>query len=185
MPCPDMKYETNNLSAGDLDKVPYSGFDTLYFLNKQRDTCIVRGTGKQFSYEIKSPNGNPNCGPDHQYTNQLYTIQFIPMRGNLSFVLTQKYDPQRIYFDMGDSYSVIFDTESNRVGLEYLGSPYYIDSLMINGVKYGRITVCLADIKRGVQEFDTTYKLLYNISHGILFIKSEKENEEFSIIPKP
>jgi hypothetical protein len=184
-PCPDTQYETHNLSAADLNKVPYTGFDTLYFLNKQGDTCIVRGTGKRFSYEIKTQNGNPACPPSDQYTNQLYTIQFIPIRGNLSFSLTQKYEPRRIYFDRGDFYLVRFDTESNRIGLEYPEWSNYIDSLTINKEKYGRIIVCHSEIKNRVQEYDTTYKLLYNMSHGVLFIKSDKDNEEFSIISKP
>jgi hypothetical protein len=184
-PCPDTQYETHNLSAADLNKVPYTGFDTLYFLNKQGDTCIVRGTGKQFSYEIKNQNGNPACPPNYQYNNQLYNLQFIPIRGNLSFILAHKYDPKRVYIDRGDQYSVKFNSESNAIGLKYPDDPYYIDSLLINEHKYGRIIVCLSAIKNRVQEYDTTYKLLYNMSHGVLFIKSDKENEEFSIISKP
>ncbi|MES2558409.1 MAG: hypothetical protein V4590_01625 [Bacteroidota bacterium] len=41
------------ISADDLSKVPYTGFDTLYFINKLGDTCIVRGTGKKFDTEEK------------------------------------------------------------------------------------------------------------------------------------
>jgi hypothetical protein len=176
-PCADTQYRTRNISQEDLSKVPYTGFDTLYFLNKQGDTCIVRGTGKQFSYEIEDEFGNPACDPTYRYSNQIYSISFIAVKGNLDFKLTQSYF--YVIVERGDLYSVDYQASSFRVGLRN-------DSIVLKGVNYRQIVSFLPSVKLGLGGgFDYTYSLLYNSSYGVLYIKSEKENEEFSIIPKP
>jgi hypothetical protein len=174
-PCADTQYRTRNISQEDLSKVPYTGFDTLYFLNKQGDTCIVRGTGKQFSYEIEDEFGNPACDPTYRYSNQVYDISYVAIRGNLAFRLTQ--NRYRILVDRGDFYAVSFSSFSGDVGLQN-------DSLILNGVNYRQIISFLPLLKNKVEDFDYSYSLLYNSNYGVLYIKSEKENEEFSIIPK-
>lgn len=184
--CNDTETITRNISTDDLSKVPYIGFDTLYFLNKQGDTCIVRGTGKQYSYEISYENGNPACPPPRKYFNQLYSIHFVPIKGSFGFVLTQKYNPQRIYIDR-HSYSAVFNWISSSIG-NYPPTPsslFYMDSATINGVVYKKITVFLTDVRGKISVRDTSYKLFYNKTYGILYIKSSKQNEEFSIIPVP
>ncbi len=182
--CNDTETITRNISTDDLSKVPYTGFDTLYFLNKQGDTCIVRGTGKQYNYEISVENGNPACPPPRRYFNQLYSIQFVPLKGNLAFSLTQKFNPGKVYVDR-QLYNVIFDCESPTIDFRDLADSYYIDSLTINSISYNKINIFLTNIRNEIEVSDTSYRLLYNKPYGVLYIKSAKQNEEFSIIPKP
>ena len=65
-PCPDSETTTENLPASTLSKVPYSGNDTLYFLNKQGDTCIVKGNGKQYYYIKEALPSSANCPGDYR-----------------------------------------------------------------------------------------------------------------------
>jgi hypothetical protein len=184
--CGDTETETRNISAADISKVPYTGFDTLYFLNKKGDTCIVRGTGKQYGYETSYDNGDPACPPPRRYLNQLYTIKFVPVKGNLEFELTQKSYPQRIYIDRY-SYNVKFDWSSSSIGLPPPppSAIFYIDSITLNRVLYEKISVFLTEVKGEIGMPDTSYKLFYNRPYGVLRLKSTKQNEEFSIISKP
>lgn len=181
--CNDTETITQNISAGDLSKVPYTGFDTLYFLNKQGDTCVVRGTGKQYSYETEYLQGNPACPPSQKYNYQVYRINFIALRGNLEFTIYQNGEVGLIKIEKSN-YDTYFYSTASIIGVKYNNRPYYIDSLILNGSPYGRITVFSSNVAGEVGVNDTSYKLFYNQPYGILYMKSSKQNEEFSIIPK-
>ncbi|MES2560143.1 MAG: hypothetical protein V4590_10405 [Bacteroidota bacterium] len=181
--CKDPQTYHHNISASDLSKVPYTGFDTLYFIGKAGDTCIVRGTGKKFSSEEKRESSDPGCPTERIDVNQLYTINFIPIKGNLEFQLSQKQSDYNVTVDRS-TYNVIFRFESRGIDREE-NNEDYIDSLIIKNKVYTRISVFLTAVKPIGSVRDTTNRLLYNKSYGILYIKSTKQNEEYCLIPKP
>jgi hypothetical protein len=177
--CPNPTSTFYDLSADDLAKVPYTGFDTLYFKDKQGDTAVVAGGGKTFydDLEYVFNSGGPACLQD-TLRYRAYKIFFRSLRGNLDFTFEQR----RLKFSA---------TVSRNKYLPYYFTAYYpglgqtsiypdyIDSLTINGVKYGRI-----DIENGYDRpvEDTTYRLLINQSHGVLSISSKMHNEEYTLL---
>ena len=155
---------TVNFTADDLSKVPYTGFDTLYFKDINGDTNIVVGSGKQYYYDKEyKTHGGPACPPD--VTNlQAYKIQFNPIKGDLNFKFIQQRDGS--WFAISKTkYSCVFIFE------------YYLlkdSTLVYKGVPISNIT----DIA------DTTYACTFNLKQGILHFKSLKENEEYTLLKK-
>jgi hypothetical protein len=96
--CNDTETQTRNISADDLSKVPYTGFDTLYFLNKHGDTCIVRGTGKQYYNETELESMRAGCPPQRTVFGA-YKISFISVKGGFDFyfILRKIYTSNDIY----------------------------------------------------------------------------------------
>ncbi len=178
---------TETLSQFELDKVPYTGFDTLYFLNKEGDTCITKGTGKKYFVEQRESLNMPGCPPSSITKSNAYKIEFVPIKGNLAFDFIMSKKESCI--------SVIhkFNTRSNepyfKLALYLIGQvstteQNYTDTMMINNQKYGRV------YKMSVKQFnanleDSSYKAYANQSHGVLHLSSVKDNMSFSIIKKP
>ncbi len=178
-------YET--LSDFELNKAPYTGFDTLYFLNKEGDTCITKGTGKKYFVEQRESLNMPGCPPSSITKSNAYKIEFVPIKGNLAFDF--------IMSKQTGSVKVIhkFNTRANEpyfeVAFYLLGQisstgQYYTDTMVINNQKYGRVYQAIV-IQFNVTLKDSTYKSYINQSHGVLHLSSVKDNMSFSIIKKP
>lgn len=175
-PCSDASNTIVNLTAIELNKVPYTGFDTLYFLSKTGDTNIVVGGGKQYYYDTKYSTQPPDCPQNQSTQYQAYKINFTPTKGDLNFSIIQREIKYSIYINV-NKYPFSFSAETGSIGVKITNSIYqYFDSLTINNYKYDKVLVFLAQ--------DTTYKLYMNQPNGILFIRSLKDNEEYSIMKK-
>ena len=167
--CGQATNTTINFTPAELSKVPYNGHDTLYFKDINGDTNIVVGSGKQFYYDVTyTTHGGPAC-PDDVTNSQAYSIKFTSIKGSLNFDMFQRKENSSILINWKDNNSH-FSSEYTSIGLQWLGSPYYIDSLSINNFRYGRIYLFLAS--------DTIHKLYFNQSYGILSMKSD--NDEYS-----
>ncbi|MEI6596318.1 MAG: hypothetical protein WCO28_12200 [Bacteroidota bacterium] len=178
-PCSDASNTIVNLTAIELSKVPYTGFDTLYFLSKTGDTNIVVGGGKQYYYDTKYSTQPPDC-PQNQTTQyQAYKINFTPTKGDLNFQLLQQSMHTQISI-ASKVYPILFKSLYGYIG----GVSSDIDIIKINGIEYNNIFIFLSSMKNQIQNYDTSYTLYYNKSNGILLIKSIKDNEEYSIIKK-
>lgn len=170
----------HRLEPNELQKVPYSGSDTLYFLTKQGDTCIVRGTGKRH-YENQTSHlaGTLDCGPTDYDIYQAYNISYTPVMGGMELVLTQEKKEETITIDLknGPSFSFRYERMDNK------DDAGRIDSLEINHIMYYDVYPSYIYDNLGNQ--DNNYKALFNKSEGILYLKSDKDNIEFSIVKKP
>ncbi|MES2559205.1 MAG: hypothetical protein V4590_05665, partial [Bacteroidota bacterium] len=127
--------------------------------------------------------GDPGCPTERIYINQFYTINFISIKGNFEFSLSQYQSDYAIRIDRS-TYPIVFVFESGGIDLEATHE-YYIDSQNIKNNVYRRISVFLKDTRTQLMSYDSSYQLLYNKQHGLLYIKSVKQNEEYSLIPKP
>jgi hypothetical protein len=137
--CSDSETTTQDLTASSLSKVPYTGYDTLYFLNKQGDTCIVRGTGKQFYYLTETEIGNPDC-PDDYKKIQGYSILFTSVKGDLFFKLNLE-DVFDIKIDV-KKYAYYFEYSTDEIGV--IGRPddtFYIDTITIENKQYHTVRI--------------------------------------------
>ena len=158
--CGQATNTTINFTPAELSKVPYNGHDTLYFKDISGDTNIVVGGGKQFYYDIQyTTHGGPACPPN--VTNyQAYKIQFTPIKGDLSFSINPRFVDGNIRVSK-NNYNVNFFIEFDRL----------IDSSLV----YGGIPIS----NNGA--IDNTYICSYSLKNGLTHIKSQKENEEFTI----
>lgn len=179
--CGNASNTTINLTPDELAKVPYTGFDTLYFKGINGDTNIVVGTGKQFYYDIKyTTHGGPDC-PMDVANYQACKIDFNTLKGDLSFTYTQKLLDRKAIITK-DNYPVYFILNFDLLGTK---SSYnlYSDSMVINGYKYGCVYGALA-YNNITDNKDTSYISYINQTNGVLFIKSQKSNEEYSLLKK-
>ena len=171
---------TVNFTADDLSKVPYTGFDTLYFKDINGDTNIVVGSGKQYYYDkVYKTHGGPACPPDVT-NNQAYKIQFNPIKGDLNFKFIQQRTDWSIVIRK-QNYSAYFTEYYSLLDLTLPNDKYHFDSLTINGKSYYKVM-----LENGYNDYDgdTTYQALINKSFGLLSIKSRKENEEYTLLKK-
>ena len=180
-PCIDASNTIVNLTAIELSKVPYTGFDTLYFLSKTGDTNIVVGGGKQYYYDTKYSTQPPDC-PQNQTTQyQAYKINFIPTKGDLSFTLKIRKIDNSLYI-ISIKYPIVFDESFSSLGKRDLTYFYYVDSLKINSINYTTINRLIP--RPNIGPIDNSYFLYYDLNKGVLLIRSQKDNEEYSIIKK-
>ena len=179
-PCQTTNNTNTDFTAAELAKVPYNGFDTLYFLSKTGDTNIVVGGGKQYYYDIEHTTVPPDCPPNQTIQHQAYKINFTPIKGNLSFTLRQR----QINYEISiakSNYTNSFSLYYPSLGIKDVNNKYYFDSLLLNNCKYGRVIKMFGDIN---YKSDTTFQILINQSNGLLLIASQKDDEEYSIIKK-
>jgi hypothetical protein len=156
--CPVLKDTVYTLSAEDERKIPYIGYDTLYFLNKQGDTCIVRGTGKQYYTEIQSESIRAGCPPQN-YTSKSYIIDFQSLKGEFSFLFkVQAGILHRIFLSEKGA------TTDFRI---------YLFELQNSTLFYGGVS----DITR-----DTCYTSTYNMRLGVTQIKNCNLNTNYTLI---
>ncbi len=163
--CGHASNTTVNLTPDELAKVPYTGFDTLYFKAINGDTNIVVGTGKQFYYDVQyTSHGGPDC-PQDVANYQAYKIQFNPIRGDLRFTFKQQRIDWSININKSD-YSINF----------YFSYYQLTDSTKTyQGIPFDKSTNTY---------IDNSYACSYTIKNGITYIKSQKENEEYSLLKK-
>jgi hypothetical protein len=179
------KYYTADFSEDELKKVPYNGFDTLYFLSNDGDTCIVRGTGKEFFIEQSIDRGIPLCPPNSITNCQAYKIHFVSLRGNFDFTIQQKRLGREIIIkrDNLNFNHIIFTKEYDLLKKQEIINQYYLDTVIINKYKYSEVNRALV-VRNGVVIADTSYNLLINRIDGLLLYQNNNKNEEFTIIKK-
>jgi hypothetical protein len=182
-PCQSASNTNIDFTAAELAKVPYNGFDTLYFLSKTGDTNIVVGGGKQFYYLKTNTTVPPDCPPNQTIQYQAYKINFTPIKGDLNFTFKQQKINSGTIISV-KNYLVDFIDEYDFLGTKQSTNIYYIDSVVINLIKYGRVSISLSQINNRIGQYDTTYKLYMNQPNGILYIKSSVDDDEYSIIKK-
>lgn len=167
----------HDFGINELKKVPYSGNDTLHFLNKDGDTCIVRGTGKKF-YQTQGDSrliGSMDCGPREYDMYQSYIISYISLRGNLEFVLEQSKRSGQIQITP-KIYGPLFTLDYYKMDM----NDGRIDSITINNTQHYNVYAMF-----NYRDDTISYKALINQTEGILYLKNEIENQEFSIIKRP
>ncbi len=178
---------TETLSQFELDKVPYTGFDTLFFLNKEGDTCITKGTGKKYFVEQRESLNMPGCPPSSITKSNAYKIEFVPIKGNLAFdfIMSKKSSSVKVIHKFNTrANEPYFERQLYLLGQQSTTKEIYTDTMVINSQKYGR--VYLANVNQSdVYLGDTSYKSYINQSHGVLHLSSVKDNMSFSIIKKP
>lgn len=177
------EYTTINLTADEQSKVPYTGYDTLYFLTNTGDTCIVRGTGKQYFYETVLEKSEPVCPPVESRNYQAYKLHYYPLRGKLDFVIEQHSSidfGQVLLIRLKDADGV-FRVGSDRIGvIPDWNDSYYIDSLEINQKTFRTIRIMESNISRFQK--DSNVYILYNKQYGILKFENRILNEVFTIL---
>ncbi len=181
--CPDAKNTIINFTADELAKVPYTGTDTLYFLNNKGDTQVVVGQGKQYYYDREYSILYPSCPQNETEDYQAYKLKFTPIKGDLSFELTMQRRNYTLTINV-KSYPINFDAEYPSVGIKNLSSQYYFDSLTVGNQVYKRVRLLLSYVKNEFNQFDTNYELFYNKDFGILKIANIQQGETYSIIKK-
>jgi hypothetical protein len=180
--CPESKTTTEDLTVSSLSKVPYSGYDTLYFLNKQGDTCIVRGTGKKYYYLTETVVGNPDC-PDDSRKVQKFKINFLPIQGDLSYSI-ELVDNTFLNIDV-KTYKYLFWLRVKGIGVAAgdPNNPFDLDSISINGKTYFTIDRAYTEMRNNPNQVDNeNYQVYYNMEFGILRIISKESNEEYTIV---
>lgn len=178
--CPDAQTTTIDLTPASLSKVPYTGYETISFLNKQGDTCIVAGTGKQYYYNTKSKNSTTNCTSDQTKT-QGFTIKFAPVRGDLSFNLSL-FGNSLLEIDV-KMYRYTFEFESNQIGV--LDDQFDLDSMIINNKTYKMVDrAYTVDGISWERTNNDDYQVYYNTQFGVLKIINNENGEEYSILRK-
>ena len=176
-----------SLSAAELAKVTYTGFDTLYFLDKTGDTNIVVGGGRQFFYNQESFDPTLGDCQTDQVNHQGYRIYFKPLKGDLYFQFWQQlfYQPlfdRIVKIVRGSNWNVFLFVEFDLLGTK--GNTYlYTDSMTINGYKYGRV-YGTTKYDGSVYVNDTSYKAYMNQTNGVLYLRDQDNNQEYSLIHK-
>jgi hypothetical protein len=177
---------TETLNQFELEKAPYTGFDTLYFLNKEGDTCITKGTGKQVFVEQRESLNMPGCPPSSITKSNAYKIEFVPIKGNLAFdfIMSKQNGSVKVIHKFNTrANEPYFELELFLLGQQNMTWKGFTDTLVINSQKYGRVYQALVK-QFNVYLGDSTYKSYINQSHGVLHLSSVKDNMSFSIIKK-
>lgn len=157
--CPPPETYTRDFSPLDKSKVPYSGNDTLVFINSKTDTFSYFGSGKKTSYVISRLEGSPDCEWDKE-ANQCDIINFFSPKINDDIIITHS------IHTLGGAEHVIvvtFNTSTFEFAddqVDYVHMPGYIDTITVQGKLYKGVCVF-----RSLDEKD---KLYYNKTNGIV-----------------
>lgn len=173
--CDKLTNEVNNISNDAFGKLPYTGTDTLCFVDELSDTSLVVGQGKNLFYEETSKPVTPVCF--HKILDQAFKISYKPIKGNLAFDVYQKANGKNIVLTV-PTFPVHYYIDYLTVGTY---SPLNLDSANVTGVWYKNVSTATAkDVTFNI--IDDTYTCYYNQPYGVLLIKSEKENKTYSLV---
>lgn len=173
--CDKLTNEVNNISNDAFGKLPYTGTDTLCFVDEINDTSLVVGQGKNLFYEETSKPVTPVCF--HKILDQAFKISYKPIKGNLAFDVYQKANGKNIVLTV-PTFPVHYYIDYLQVGTH---SPLNLDSANVAGVWYKNVSTATAkDVTFNI--IDDTYTCYYNQPYGVLLIKSKKENKTYSLI---
>jgi hypothetical protein len=178
----ESKTTTIDLEPAALSKVTYTGYDTLFFLNSQGDTCILRGTGKQYYYKtVPLTDNNPQCEPNYE-KSQAYNIDFIPILGEFSFTLTLE-DKDDVIINV-KKYPYQYTFLTYEIGVESESSTLYMDTVTINGTLYRTIRLARISRKNNPLDSSPNYSAYYSKDFGIIKLENLDLNEVYTIILK-
>lgn len=173
--CDKLTNEVNNMSNDAFGKLPYTGTDTLCFVDELNDTSLVVGQGKNLFYEETSKPVTPVCF--HKILDQAFKISYKPIKGNLAFDVYQKANGKNIVLTV-PTFPVHYYIDYLTVGTY---SHLNLDSANVAGVWYKNVSTATAkDVTFNI--IDDTYTCHYNQPYGVLLIKSKKENKTYSLI---
>lgn len=188
--CPVLKDIVHKFSAADERIIPYTGYDTLYFLNKQGDTCMVRGTGKQYYIETELESMRAGC-PPQRTVSDAYKIDFVSVKGGFDFYIIKRIVYNNVYIGRR-AMKYVFTVNYYTLGKPVVINEYYFDTVTINGYAYPEVnkTRLLAVMPNSTSGGhytieDTTYQLLVNRYNGVLLFKNDNTNEYYTLIQKP
>lgn len=180
--CMNTQYETVNLTSGDEAKIPYTGYDTLHFLSKQGDTCILRGTGKQYFYEDVNETSIPVCPPTRTTHYQGFSINFIAIKGDLHFNIKVHSSVATLEVNTISNFdnNVLFAASYNQIGT--VQTFLYHDSLEIAGTYYYKVFKMSSIIEGIPNAYDPSNIALINNQLGILYLANTTNSTEYSFI---
>lgn len=174
--CDQLVKEVTTISNDAFGKLPYTGFDTLVFVDESADTSMLIGQGKVMYYEETTKPVTPTCLTP--ILDQAFKISFRPIKGNLSFDVYQKSNGKNIVLTV-PVLPVHFYINYLTVGDQ---SPLNIDSLTISGFTYKNVSKATAkDVTFNI--IDDTYTAYYNLPYGVIYVKSSKEGKTYWRIP--
>lgn len=173
--CDKLTNQVNNISNDAFGKLPYTGTDTLCFVDDLNDTSLLVGQGKNLFYEETSKPVTPVCF--HKILDQAFKISYKPIKGNLAFDIYQKANGNNIVLSV-PTFPVHYYINYLTVGTY---SPLNLDSVNVAGVWYKNVSTATAkDVTFNI--IDDTYTCYYNQPYGVLLIKSKKENKMYSLV---
>lgn len=171
--CDELAEKVTTISNDAFGKLPYSGTDTLTFVDEKNDTSIVVGQGKAMYYEETSQKVTPDCFD--KVLDQAFKISFKPIKGTLFFDVYQKANGKNIVLTV-PTFPVHFYINYLTIGEQ---SPLNKDSVSVGGVCYKNVSTA-KDVTFNI--IDDTYTCYYNQPFGVLYIKSIKENKVYSLL---
>ena len=161
--CPEVKSTSYSLTSDDKSKLPYTGTDTMVFINNFGHMITLTGQGKVTNYETKIIKGAapPECKqPSMSYEYQIINlISGDTLLYEIDFYLERVQSPN--YYSSigswvingGESYTNYFTT--------LLNDSAYTDTVFVNGK---RINCIIIPADTG----DISNVLYYNHNYGVL-----------------
>jgi hypothetical protein len=175
--CDEAVKKYRQVTADVYGKLPYTGTDTLYFLDQNMDTSIVVGQGKVAYYEESKEEYIPDCF--NTLLSESFRIHFTPVKGKLSFEIYQRANEKNI------AVKELLLPVNFFINYVNIGQPNILnkDSVTINGAVYRNVAVA-AGTSINLHIRDESYTCYYNLPYGVLMMKSEKENIEYTLLRK-
>jgi hypothetical protein len=171
--CGQATTKTTNLTSYDLTKMPYTGTDTLFFLDQYGDTNIVVGGGKKYYTEpIYIGNGGPAC-PQSVNNCQTCRIDFNHIKGDLSFSVALHKNNEYVEITKSN-YNSNYVKNFNEVGTS--GTTV---TMTLNHKQYTNVSIFA-----NTYDSDTSYALYYNLPYGLLYLKNRYKDDEYTLLTK-
>lgn len=171
--CPDAQVSTRYMSEEYKKILPYTGFDTLYFLSNTNDTIECIGQGRSTFFEPNSVREmNPDC-------NVYYTTNYEGYKDDYSkFEIIHSSSPIPPYDYWSSSFKINWETckfnfYTFSVGKKTDNTNFY-DSLVINKIWHYKVTE--------FKGFNNSDRLFINRSNGIIKLYNASTKNTLSLI---
>lgn len=161
-----------NFKQDDTLNIPYSGYDTLYFVNSVRDTFMAIGQGKQKSSTTVPTTGDPDCGYNTD-TYHSYGINYFDRSFRYTFGQRKIRSSNEIQLRV------------NNVGCSFNWdyTVWKYDSLVVNDKKYHRVFELEVKSDNGVY-YPETYVFHYCREYGLIQFSGSTNGVLWSRIDK-
>ncbi len=168
----------------DKKNIPYTGYDTIRFIDTANNTLTFIGQGVVSDYSCNYVTSDPACPPD-QECFQYYEFKFKEINDKATLKIGNYKEQAELPLTVNNSDLISIKFEGKRFTLYHTDfgyvRPNYLESLIIGNNTYKDIYYWHSNFNdaNNSLSYDTNNTLYYNVGSGI--VKMQLQNKTWTI----